>query len=168
MLTRYLGGIITRDLKALQREVAAYPDDASLWRVEPGITNPGGTLTLHLAGNFQYFIGALLGGTGYVRDRNAEFSRRGVSRDELKQEIEAALKAVEGGLASITDADLERPYPQPVGGVSLATGDFLIHLAVHLGYHLGQVDYHRRLVTGADRTVGALAPKELASAAPVG
>ncbi len=80
MLTAWLGTVLARDLRALRREIEAYPEERDLWRVQPGITNPGGTLALHLAGNLQYFVGAVLGGTWYVRDRDAEFSRRDVPR----------------------------------------------------------------------------------------
>lgn len=152
----WIATVMTRELKALKREIAAYPADADLWRAAPGIANPGGTLALHLTGNLQYFVGAVLGGSGYVRNRDAEFNRRDVPRAELLAEIDRALAAVAAGLGRVSDADLAQPYPQAVGGVTPTTGAFLAHLATHLGYHLGQVDYHRRLVTGQGTTVGAL------------
>lgn len=167
MYTNWIAGILARDLRALRREIEAYPNDHDLWRVQPGITNPGGNLTLHLAGNLQYFIGAVLGGTGYVRNRDAEFSSRDVPRAELLREIDAAIAGVARGMAAITDKDLAKPYSVPVGGVTLSTGDFLLHLAAHLTYHLGQVDYHRRLLTGQAEQIRAVLPGELASAVPV-
>ncbi|HEX2719050.1 MAG TPA: hypothetical protein VHM67_15380, partial [Gemmatimonadaceae bacterium] len=90
MLRSTIQHILTRELLALRRGIEAYPDDASVWRPMPGIANVGGTLALHIAGNLQHFIGAVLGGTGYVRDRDAEFARRDVSRDEILREIDAA------------------------------------------------------------------------------
>ncbi|HEV8263902.1 MAG TPA: DinB family protein [Gemmatimonadales bacterium] len=153
--------VMTRELKALRREIEAYPSDADLWRLVPGIANPGGNLALHLAGNLQYFVGAVLGGTGYKRYRDAEFGSRDVPRAELVQQIDRAIAAVETGLARVNDADLGKPYPEPIGGVMPTTGAFLAHLAVHLGYHLGQVDYHRRIITGEGKTVGALPVAEL-------
>lgn len=157
----WIAAVMTRELKALKREVEAYPSDADLWRTAPGIANPGGNLALHLAGNIQYFVGAVLGGSGYVRDRDAEFNRRDLPRAEVVREIELALAAVPAALARVADADLAQPYPQAIGGVTPSTGAFLTHLAVHLGYHLGQMDYHRRLVTGQATTVGALPIGEL-------
>lgn len=157
----WFGTVMTRELRALRREVEAYPRDADLWRSAPGIANPGGSLVLHLTGNLRHFVGAVLGGPTYRRDRDAEFSRRDVPRAELLAEVDAALTAVAGGLARASDADLTKPYPQAVGGMTPATGLFLTHLAVHLGYHLGQLDYHRRLVTGEAATVGALPIAEL-------
>lgn len=159
----WIATVMTRELKALRREVEAYPSDTDLWRTVPGITNPGGNLVLHLTGNIQHFFGTVLGGTGYVRNRDAEFGSRDVPRATLLREIDGALAAVETGLARVSDADLAKPYPEVVGGITPATGAFLAHLAVHLGYHLGQVDYHRRIVTGQGMTVGALPVKELVS-----
>src|SRR5262245_5840208 len=170
MITIWISGILTRDLRALRRELEAYPSAEALWRLEPGITNPGGNLALHLTGNLRHFIGAVLGGSGYVRNRDAEFNRRDPSRGELLAEVDAAIVDVERGLAKVSDADLAKPFPQPVAGVTVSTGDFLIHLAGHLTYHLGQLDYHRRLLTarapGSAATIGAVSPAELKTAKP--
>lgn len=155
--------VMIRELKALRREVEAYASDAHLWRTVPGIANPGGNLAMHLAGNIQYFVGAVLGGTGYVRHRDAEFAARDVPRRELLNEIDNAIAAVERTMARLSDADLAQPYPESVGGVTTTTGAFLAHFAMHLAYHLGQVDYHRRILTGDGKTVKAMAVGELAA-----
>jgi hypothetical protein len=160
-MKEWIHTVMTRELKALRREVESYPSDEELWRGAEGITNPGGNLVLHLAGNIQYFLGTVLGGTGYKRYRDAEFGSRDVPRDQLLREVDAAIAAVETGLGRVRDADLGKPFPEPVGGVTPTTGAFLAHLAVHLGYHLGQVDYHRRIVTGECKTVGAMTVAEL-------
>lgn len=165
-MLRYLAALLDRDLRLLQRELRAYPDDASLWVRPEGLPNSGGTLALHLAGNLEHFIGSVLGATGYVRDRDAEFTTTGVSRAEVVQRVEAARVTVAAVLARLDEADLHREYPIPVAGVRLDTGDFLAHLAVHLGYHLGQLDYHRRAVTRLATAAGAMAISELASARP--
>lgn len=157
----WITNVITRELKALRREVETYPSDADLWEVRPGITNPGGNLALHLAGNLQYFLGNVLGNNGYVRNRDAEFASKDVPRAELLREIDNALAAVESGMSRISEADLARPYPEAVGGVKSTTGAFLAHFATHLAYHLGQVDYHRRILTGEAKTVKAMALTEL-------
>lgn len=161
MLRSTIQHILTRELLALRRGIEAYPDDASVWRPMPGIANVGGTLALHIAGNLQHFVGAVLGGTGYVRDRDAEFARRDVSRDEILREIDAAIAAVERGLQAIGDDALPRVYPEKVAGRDVVTADYLVHLSSHLSYHLGQLDYHRRIVTGDGRTVNAVAAKDL-------
>jgi uncharacterized damage-inducible protein DinB len=161
-----IGSILDRDLRTLRREVEAYPDEADLWRTVPGTTNSGGTLVLHLAGNLQHFFGACLGHTGYIRDRAAEFSRRNVARADLLREIEAARAAVTAGLASLVPSQLVAEFPETVGDSKLTTGEYLVHLVTHCAYHLGQVDYHRRVVTGSETTVGAMRLGDLSSAKP--
>src|SRR5436853_6400345 len=113
MLTTWIAAIMSRDLRALRREIEAYRDERDLWRAAPGISNGGGTLALHLAGNIQFFVGTVLGGTGYVRDRAAEFGRRDVPRTELLREVHAGLAAVERAMDRLPDAALSQPYPRP-------------------------------------------------------
>lgn len=164
MTPEYLATILTREARAVRREIEAYPDEASVWKLPPGVANSGGTLALHLAGNLQHFFGAVLGGSGYVRDRAAEFSRRDVSKAELVAQLDAGIAAVERGLAKVTESSLAKDYPEPIGGHAIVTEEWLIHLASHLAYHLGQIDYHRRLVTGHTETVGVMPVGELRSA----
>jgi hypothetical protein len=152
-----LRSLILRDLDALVREVEAYPNTAALWAMPAGLPNSGGTLALHLAGNLEHFVGAVLGRTGYVRDREAEFSTRGLAPDEVVRRVVQARAVVGAVLEQLSEADLERDFPVAVGGVRVTQGDFLAHLAVHLGYHLGQLDYHRRAVTGDRTGIGAMA-----------
>jgi hypothetical protein len=167
MQTAWISAIFVRDLKALRRELEAFPDEQAIWRTPPGILNSAGTLALHLCGNLQYYVGAKLGGTGYVRDRDAEFATRDVPRARLVELVDVTIGAVERTLASLHDSSLAREFPEPVAKRTVTTGDFLIHLASHLAYHLGQVDYQRRLVTGAPGSAGAVAIQELATARPV-
>ena len=164
MLIEQLKGTILRELESLRSELLAYEDERQIWTMAPGVTNPAGTLALHLTGNLRHYIGAQFGDTGYVRDRDREFKARDIPRNELLAGIDMALVAVKAGLAALTEPALEEPYPLPVAGVRLQTGEFLLHLAVHLGYHLGQVDYHRRTVTDARRSVRALSVGDLTSA----
>jgi len=159
-----LAALLDRDLRTLRRELEAYPDERQIWQPVPGLPNTAGTLALHLAGNLQHFIGARWGGTGYVRNREAEFARRDVPRAELIAEIERARAAVAAGLGAIRAEELGAEFPELVGGCRIRTGDLLVHTAVHLGYHLGQVDCHRRVVTGSGEGVGAVRPAELGSA----
>ena len=156
-----LSRVISRDLAALQREIGAYPDDAAPWAPLGGLTNCGGTLALHVAGNLRHFVGAGLGGTGYVRDREAEFGTRDLSRAELQARVGEAIADVRAALAACDPAVLEQPFPLEVGGRHPGTRLFLLHLAAHLAYHLGQVDAHRRGVTGQSQTVDALSIAEL-------
>jgi hypothetical protein len=164
MLLPTVAAIFDRDLRALKREVEAYPDERGLWTQVPGISNVAGTLVLHLAGNLQHYLGARLGGTGYVRDRAAEFARRAVPRSELLREIEVARSAVRVTLSQSAQLDLEAEFPEIVGGTSVSIGDYLVHLTTHFAYHLGQIDYHRRVVTGQAHAIDAVRAAELSSA----
>lgn len=155
--------LMMRELDAFERELSLCPDEAAVWRVVPGVTNPLGNLVLHVCGNLQYFVGHLVGGSGYVRDREAEFSRTGVPRAQLVQEIRNAATVVQKALAGVTEAQLDAPFPESVGGVTTSTGLFLTHLATHLAFHLGQAGYVRRIVTGDARSAGPLPLKPLAS-----
>ncbi|MEO6056192.1 MAG: DinB family protein [Gemmatimonadales bacterium] len=162
-----IAAIIDRDLRTLRRELEAYPDPRQLWQEVAGMPNSAGTLALHLAGNLQHYVGALWAGTGYVRDREAEFARRNVPRDELVAEIERARAAVTAGLAHLDGGTLDADYPEPIAHMRIRTGEYLVHLATHVAYHLGQVDFHRRVVTSNAESVGALRPVELGSARAV-
>jgi uncharacterized damage-inducible protein DinB len=153
--------VMLRELRSLDREIAAYPDDSSIWQTPSGISNSAGNLALHMAGNLRHFIGHVLGGTSYVRDRNAEFSAKDLPRDELRALIAEAIADLDSAFDRITDEQLESEFPLPIMEHRFRTSDFLMHLAVHLSYHLGQVDYHRRLLTGSAQTVGTVDPREL-------
>ena len=135
-----------RDLNKLEEEIRLYPDEAFLWKVAQGITNPGGNLCLHLCGNLQYYLGTVMGQTGYKRNRPMEFAAKDVPLSEVLKEVQATKKAVSTVLANLKPEDLEKEYPELVFDKPMTIVDFLIHLAVHLGYHLGQVNYHRRLL----------------------
>lgn len=155
------GIIFARDLNTLRAEVLAYPDDASPWVVPPGAPNSGGTLVLHLCGNLRHFIGAGLGGSGYVRDREAEFQSRDISRAELAALVHVTAAEVGLSLESLDSARLDEAMTIGTSTFPLRRG--LLHLAVHLTYHLGQIDYHRRIVCGDASSVGALPLAPLAS-----
>lgn len=165
-LATHLHAILLRDLRGLRREVEAYPDDDALWTLPPGVANSCGTLVLHLAGNLRLYAGHVIGGIAYERDRPREFAARGVPRAELLRELEAAIDAVDRALPRATDTVLASEFPLPIGTVRVNTQEFLLHCAAHLAYHLGQVDYHRRITAGSSVTVNTMAPAELSSARP--
>ena len=146
MLIPILQSLLDRDLVKLSAEIALYRDETHLWRVEKDIPNSAGNLCLHLVGNLNAFIGAQLGQSGYIRNREAEFSLKDVPRATLLQQIEATRQVLKTTLDNLSEADLQLEYPIPVFGHPMSTGYFLIHLATHLAYHLGQVNYHRRLL----------------------
>ncbi|MDQ2670150.1 MAG: DUF1572 domain-containing protein [Gemmatimonadota bacterium] len=166
-LAASIRGMILRELGALARSVELYPDDASLWRTAPGVPNRGGTLVLHCCGNLRHYLGAKLGRSGYVRDRDAEFAQRDVPRAELLRIIERTTAEVDRALSGVDDGDLDGDYPEIIAGHRVAAREYIAHIAVHLAYHLGQLDYHRRFVTGDARSAEAVQAAELPSARPV-
>lgn len=155
--------LLVRDLRAFAREVDLCPDDDVLWRAVPGVTNTVGNLALHVSGNLRHYVGAILGGTGYVRDRPLEFSRRTGTRAEVRAEIEDAIGVVSRVLPALPAEVLERDYPEAGLGVVLPTHLFLLHLATHLAHHLGQAGYLRRALTGDATSSGPISMKELAA-----
>lgn len=165
MLRSSVRAVLLRDIAAVRRSVEAYPDDASVWAERDGLPNVAGTIVLHLAGNLQHFVGVVLGGRAYHRDRPAEFSRRNVPRAELLADLAATELAISETLATLPEASLAQPFPETIAGNVLTTGAMLVHLATHLAYHLGQLDYHRRVVTGDAKSIGAMMPGVLAEIA---
>ena len=147
MLNEILLELYERDLNKLKAEIELFSDEADLWKTSEGVTNSAGNLCQHLTGNLQHFFGAVLGNSGYVRDRDAEFASKGTTRADLLSDIDAALASVKNTLATQTDEDLLKTYPIEVFGEPMTTGYFLTHLATHFNYHLGQINYHRRLLT---------------------
>ncbi|WP_020605802.1 DinB family protein [Spirosoma spitsbergense] len=146
MLTQTLKALFRRDLEQLKREIELYQSEEKIWYTEKGISNSAGNLCLHLVGNLNAFIGAELGKTGYVRHRDLEFSLKNVSRSELLTKIDETNAVVERALENLTIEQLEAEYPQQVFGKPMTTEYLLVHLSSHLMYHLGQINYHRRLL----------------------
>ncbi|MEO1032509.1 MAG: DinB family protein [Bacteroidota bacterium] len=146
MLTDTLIKLFKRDLNKLKDEVRAYTNEANLWLVTEGISNSAGNLSLHLVGNLNHFIGATLGNSGYVRQRDLEFSLKNVPRSEMMRQIDETLIMIETVLPQLSDTDLEKEYRRNPFEDYMTTEYFLVHLTTHLTYHLGQINYHRRLL----------------------
>ncbi|KUJ61937.1 DinB superfamily protein [Flavobacteriaceae bacterium CRH] len=146
MLIQTIKSLFDRDLNKLKIEIESYQDESKIWAIDKNISNSGGNLCLHLIGNINTYIGAELGKTGYIRDRPLEFSLKNIPKSELISKIESTILVVNNTLDSLTESDLEDIYPQIVFEKEMTTGFFLVHLATHLGYHLGQINYHRRLI----------------------
>lgn len=138
--------LYNRDLNKLKFEIESYQDEESLWKIDKNISNSGGNLCLHLVGNLNTYIGAELGRTGYVRQRDLEFSLKDIPKTELLEKLESLIKIVDSTLGKLSWDDLGKDYPQEALGYKMTTGYFLIHLLSHLNYHLGQINYHRRLL----------------------
>lgn len=147
MLKESLKTLFIRDLNKVKFEIEQYQNDKNIWRVENPVSNSAGNLCLHLVGNLKTFIGAELGKTGYIRNRELEFSLKDVPRNELIKQLEETIEAVNYSIDQLTEEDLENDYPE----IKVLEDDrsvkyMLIYLSSHLAYHLGQINYHRRLL----------------------
>lgn len=146
MLTETLKSLFKRDLNKLKAEIDAYKSEASLWQTDKDISNSAGNLCLHLIGNLNWFIGAQLGNSGYIRERELEFSSKDIPKVELLSEIEKTEAIIQETLDNITADQLESDFPITMFQENPSTYFFLVHLSTHLAYHLGQINYHRRLL----------------------
>jgi hypothetical protein len=146
-----------RDLLRLRQQIGAFPDDATLWQVLPGVTNSAGNLILHLEGNLREYIGRQLGGISFTRNRPLEFSASGVSRAELDARLMQVADQLSAVIAGLSPEQMEREYPEVVLAGPLSTGEFLLHLYGHMNWHFGQVDYLRRILTGQGALVETVA-----------
>lgn len=146
MITESLRSLYSRDLNKLKAEIEAYQNEENLWKTDKNIANSAGNLTLHLVGNLNHFIGTHLGNTGYVRQRDLEFSSKNIPTAELIEKVKATAAMIDSALSQLSDEDLKKEYPLVVFESAMTTDYFLIHLLAHLDYHLGQINYHRRLL----------------------
>ena len=139
--------LFTRDLARLARQLDAF-DEAHLWQVLPGVTNSAGNLMLHLSGNLRAFIGLRIGGVAYVRDRPREFGATNVPKAEIAADLAELATLIPRVLDAVTPAQWDEMFPENVLGTPLSNRHFVIHLYGHLNYHLGQIDYLRRVLSG--------------------
>ncbi|MDY8136230.1 DinB family protein [Aquimarina sp. 2201CG5-10] len=138
--------IFKRNLESLKTEIALYKDEKQLWKVEKGVTNSAGNLCLHLIGNLNTFIAAQIGKSGYIRNRELEFTDKNVSRSVLESMIDETINEIEKSLDQLSIEQLREEYPRLIAEEKASTEYMLVHLATHLTYHLGQINYHRRLL----------------------
>jgi uncharacterized damage-inducible protein DinB len=141
-----LAALFNRDLAKLSKQIEAFPSDEALWQTLPGVTNSGGNLALHIEGNLREFVGRQLGDLPYQRNRPLEFSSKEGSRADLSARLTKLKESIPAVIEGLTAEQLEMEYPQVVLDAAMSTQKFLIHLYGHLNWHLGQVDYLRRLL----------------------
>jgi len=146
-MTNSLNQVMQRNLQQLKKEISAYNSEKDLWLMAGEIPNSAGNLCLHLCGNLQHYIGAVLGDSGYIRQRDAEFSTKDVPAADLQTLIDTTMEAVSRTLKGFDENKLAENYPEEIFGTPMTTEYFLIHLTAHLGYHLGQINYHRRILS---------------------
>lgn len=145
--------IFGRDILKLKDEVNGYKDERRLWVVDGNISNSAGNLCLHLVGNLNHFIGAVLGKNGYVRKRDDEFALKNIPATQLVSMIEGVREVVINVLTSMDEKDLHLDFPEKKHEQFLKIDFMLLHLLAHFNYHLGQVNYHRRILTAIKNQV---------------
>ncbi len=138
--------LLERDLDKLTKEIESYVNEKDIWKLTGTLSNTPGNLCLHIVGNLNHFIGAILGDTGYVRNREEEFSEKNIKRKVLIRMIKDTRKIVHEVLIHLDENKLVKIYPIQVFREDMTTGYFLMHLCTHLSYHLGQINYHRRML----------------------
>ncbi|MEP7144328.1 MAG: DinB family protein [Ferruginibacter sp.] len=153
MIKEHIEQLFARDLQKLTKEIEAYEDESVIWQTINGINNSAGNLCLHLLGNLNTYIGSTLGNTGYIRNREQEFSLKNIPKSHLLEEIGKVKIIIENTINSLTDDQLSKNYPDDILGYPMSTHQFLIHLIGHLNYHLGQINYHRRILTAIKNQV---------------
>ena len=146
MLIETLKTLFNRDLNQLKTEIDSYQNESDIWKTQKGIANSAGNLCLHLVGNLNTYIGAEFGKTGYIRNRPLEFSLKDIPRTELLSKIEETIVVVDNALNTISEEELKKEYSLLVFENKTSTEFMLVHLTTHLAYHLGQINYHRRLL----------------------
>ena len=147
---------VVRELQTFIKEIEAFPSDDSVWHTRRGVTNSAGNLALHVCGNLQDFVGRVLGGTSYVRNRELEFSQREGTRATIVAELRMTIDVIKATLPEVTDETMAADFPMQLAGKTLNTAAFLVHLAAHLAFHLGQAGYLRRVITGDNTSTNPL------------
>ena len=132
-------------LNSLKDEISLYKDPENIWLLSGSISNTPGNLCLHICGNLNHFFGTVIGNTGYIRERDQEFSKRNLSREELFGAIEETKIMIGKIFDDLTQDDINKIYPINKFGENVTYGFIFSRLVSHLSYHLGQINYHRRL-----------------------
>jgi hypothetical protein len=146
MVNNILADFYERDLRKLVEEVNLFKNEHNLWKTQGSVKNSCGNLVLHIVGGLNYLIGATLAHTGYVRDRDQEFIKKEVDRRVLVAQLEETISMVNKTLRSLGQAEMDAEFPVFFDKPKTTTGYVLTQLALHLNYHLGQVNYLRRVL----------------------
>ncbi|WP_291721661.1 DinB family protein [Bernardetia sp.] len=145
-LKQTIRSLFERDIQKVKVEIESYKNEENMWKLDGEILNSAGNLCLHLIGNLNHFIGEGIGKTGYVRQRELEFSQKNISKKELSEKLDEVTKIVDASINSLTEEELHVETTIPKFTEKQTTAFLLLHLHAHLNYHLGQINYHRRLL----------------------
>jgi hypothetical protein len=146
MTNREIADLYERDISKLVEEISQYKNEENLWKTHGSVRNSTGNLALHIIGGLNHFIGTILLHTGYVRDRDQEFTKKGVTRSMLTAQLEELIPMVRHAVSQLTPGQMESPYPKFFDKENATNSYVLTQLLLHLNYHLGQVNYLRRVL----------------------
>ena len=146
MLNNMLADFYERGIRKLIEEINLFKSEENVWRTDGSVKNSCGNLVLHIIGGLNYLVGAVLAHTGYVRNRDQEFNRKDVGRKELVAQLEELIPMINKTLNALTPQDMEAEYPVFFDKAGTSTSYVLAQLLAHLNYHLGQVNYLRRIL----------------------
>jgi hypothetical protein len=138
--------LFNRDLNKLKIEIQSYQNETKIWYTDKEISNSAGNLCLHIIGNLNTYIGAQIGKTKYIRNRELEFSNKDVPKSVLLAQIDDTILMLNQSLKMVSNEELQKEYPLLIFENKTSTEFLLIHLTTHLAYHLGQINFHRRLL----------------------
>lgn len=153
MITQQLTKLFDRDINKLKSEILQFKNEDDLWRTMPGVKNSAGNLCLHLVGNLQAYIGRNIGSIPFVRDRDAEFSLKGILKADLVSRVEHTFTVVHNTVSNLQLEKLEEVHIENILGYEMTNAYFLFHLLAHLSYHTGQINYIRRIIEPADQVL---------------
>lgn len=141
-----IANFFERDLDKLIEEINSFNHEDDVWKTKEGINNSAGNLVLHLLGNLNHFIGKTLGKTDFVRKRDEEFSVKNISREKLISDLNELKATIKKTLPQLSDEDLKKDFPLQIRDQTFSTQNMLTFLLAHLNYHLGQINYLRRMM----------------------
>jgi hypothetical protein len=146
MLNNELANFYERDISKLIEEINLFKNEEDLWRTTGSVKNSCGNLVLHIIGGMNYLIGTALAHTEYVRNRDQEFIQKNVEKKELIAKLEELITIINQTLNRLTPEQMENEYPIFFDKPKTSVSYVLVQLLAHLNYHLGQVNYLRRIL----------------------
>jgi uncharacterized damage-inducible protein DinB len=141
-----IANFFERDLDKLIEEISLFKNENDIWKTKEGINNSAGNLVVHLLGNLNHFIGKTLGKTDFVRNRDEEFSVKDIPREKLIADLNELKETIKNTLPQLSSEDLKKDFPLQIRNQTFSTENMLTFLLAHLNYHLGQLNYLRRMM----------------------
>jgi uncharacterized damage-inducible protein DinB len=122
--------------------------EEQFWRKPFNFGNSVGHLVLHLTGNLSYYIGAQVAKTGYIRDRDLEFTEsRRPSKSQVLRKFDDTIAMVIATIETQSEADWTAAYAAEREPEAQDRFTIFLRCASHLYHHVGQINYLSRELT---------------------